>query len=498
MALAPYFDRVLGSLGGHLGVSRESLTTALGVLTVGINLGPGETENDVWIAELATNLLARLYPRLAISGSSSHLSKLRHLSSSINPQLELTDDGAPAQYTVHVGSAAMPGALHASASGWVSHLAHRTVPRQGIANPYSAGFAACLACAELFRRVFLKATEDRDVSVSLIDFGSSSGGDIALPKSSIGDVLYVGIGAVGNAGLWALSRHRGIGGNIVLVDPERVELSNLQRYVLAQYEHIGTNKTALAERELRSSQLTVAPVVSSLESWADTVGTHRPATTVISVDNVDGRRAAQALLPKIIINGWTGGEALGASWHRLGNGAACLACLYHPHGQGVSATEQAARIFGFSKERAAQLWVTRNPLSDSDIRAAAESLAISTDRLRPWRGKPLGDLYTDVACGAVPLDVAGIGRLESVPLAHQSALSGILMAAQLILRTNSRLQPRAHIEPLVSWDNILKQPPAQWLKPRAQEPGCICTDPDYQTIYKKKWFKAAKPRGRHG
>jgi len=40
-------------------------------------------------------------------------------------------------------------------------------------------------------------------------------------------------------------------------------------------------------------------------------------TICISVDNASTRRAAQALLPKLIINGWTGDQSLGASWHVL-------------------------------------------------------------------------------------------------------------------------------------------------------------------------------------
>jgi ThiF family len=496
MALAPFFDRVFEAVGGHLRVSRESLTSALGALTVGVDLGLHATDNDLWIAELTINLLARLYPRIAITGAAQQLDDFRRLATSINPQLELTDRPAPVQYTVHIGPIEMPGSLHASASGWVAHLSHRMVPPRGKANPYSAGAAACLACAELFRRVFLSASVELDVSVSLIDYGATAGSEFALQSMSIASALYVGIGAVGNAGLWALSRHRGLRGQIALVDPEAIELSNLQRYVLATNEHIGIDKVTLAEQALANSQLNVTSFKSSLESLAGRPDVEHPATTVISVDNVEGRRAAQALLPRLVINGWTGDEALGASWHHFGNGVACLACLYHPHGQGVSATEQAAKIFGLSNDRAAQLWVTRQPLNDSDIRAAASSLAIPPERLRPWRGKPLGDLYTDVACGAVALDVTGVGKIESVPLAHQSALAGILMASELVLRTNGRLSSLAHREPLVSWDNVLRGPPSQWLKPRAQEPGCICTDSDYQTVYLKKWSKALKPRVR--
>lgn len=209
--------------------------------------------------------------------------------------------------------------------------------------------------------------------------------------------------------------------------------------------------------------------------------------TVVSVDNVDGRRSAQALLPRLVVNGWTGDQALGASWHVFSRDAACLACLYHPHRQGSSAVEQAAKALGLSHDRTALLWVSRQPLSSDDIKAVAKSLGVKESALKPWRSKSLGDIYTDVVCGAVPLDVTGVGKIETVPLAHQSALAGILMAAELLKRTQPELASLAQPEPLISWDDILRPPPPIWGKPRAREKGCICGDPDYQSVYRRKW-----------
>jgi hypothetical protein len=85
------------------------------------------------------------------------------------------------------------------------------------------------------------------------------------------------------------------------------------------------------------------------------------------------------------------------------------------------------------------------------------------------------------------LDVKGIGKLEMVPLAHQSALAGILMVAELVKRSSPDLTGLSQREPLVAWDDILKPSPRLRSKPRAREPGCICSDPDYQRIYRDKW-----------
>ena len=192
------------------------------------------------------------------------------------------------------------------------------------------------------------------------------------------------------------------------------------------------------------------------------------------------------MLPKLVLNGWTGDRALGASWHLFSRDTACLACLYHPHGQGLSAVDQAARALGLSIERATLLWVSHLPLSSDDISTAAKSLQVPIEVLLPWQNRTLGEFYTDVVCGAVPIEVGGLGRVETVPLAHQSVLAGVLMAAELIKR-NTPLSEISQPEPLVTWDDVLKQPPVLWTRPRARELGCICGDPDYQEVYCKKW-----------
>jgi hypothetical protein len=344
-----------------------------------------------------------------------------------------------------------------------------------------------LACAELFRRIFLKAKPERDLAVSLLNFSSKKGGDLAPRARNLGNVVFAGVGAIGNAALWAFARDKQLKGHLWLVDAEDLTLSNLQRYVLGTNADVSRSKVQMAKQILHQTSLTVETWQTTLEKFAESRKGIDIPTICISVDNIESRRAAQALLPKLIVNGWTGEQALGTSWHVLSRDAACLACLYQPHGQGPSAIEQAARALGIAVERATLLWVTRQPMSDADLKTAADHLGVVEETLQPWRGKVLGDLYTDVVCGTVPLDITGVGRVETVPLAHQSALAGILMAAELVKRTNVQFTAMAQTEPLIAWDDVLRPPPAIWAKPRPREPGCICGDEDYQAVYKKKW-----------
>jgi hypothetical protein len=485
MSVAPFFERIYGAVGGHLTVSRESLEHTLLTTTVGIHLGGTLDENASWIAELTTNLVARLYSRIAILADEPDATRLRQIASDINPNIEFVDD-APGSTSVSVGTEPFGGALYPNACGWVARLAHAGPLEPGPANPYAASASATLACAELFRRIFTKSDPERDVTVSLLDFGPHTGSDLGIRHHELGRVWFAGLGAVGNAALWTLARDNKCTGQVWLVDDEDLTLPNLQRYVLGNYSDIGMPKTELGRIALSRGSLSVEVSKATLEAFADANGCDIEVICV-SVDNVDSRRSAQGLLPKIVVNGWTGDRALGASWHRLTGPSACLACLYHPRGQGQSATEQAAKALGFSPDRAALLWVSRQPLSEADLKTAAAALGVSDSVLAPWRGKPLGDLYTDIVCGAVPLDLNGVGRVETVPLAHQSALAGILMAAELVKRTDPNLASISQVEALISWDDILRAPPAIWAKPRPHEPGCICGDPDYQKAYRAKW-----------
>ena len=116
-------------------------------------------------------------------------------------------------------------------------------------NPFGAGFAACLAAANLFRFLFLpdgKSLLDEDVG-----FPPDAASLPYLTAAESSDPLVlVGVGAIGNSAAWALSRTP-LGGKIWLIDPESVELSNLQRYVLCARSDEGGVKVEIARKAFR-------------------------------------------------------------------------------------------------------------------------------------------------------------------------------------------------------------------------------------------------------
>jgi hypothetical protein len=492
MALAPFFDRIYTAVGRHLSVSRDSLERTLSGLTVDVLCGGkcDEEGNEQWASELVINLLARLYPRIAIEGPKDTVERLQALAKRINSKIDF--DGVAAEHaSIAVDHEGRSRSIHASSSGWVARTSRERLPG-GSQNPYAAGAAGALAVGSLFRRLLLGKPEEPDFSISLLDFSRDAGAGEGFSGGNIGQIAFVGVGAVGNGAIWALARHQGVMGHLRLIDQESLTDLNLQRYVLGAAKDVGTQKVTIAATALARSSLQVTKEPKSFDQFVDASnGTLDIPTICVSVDNVEARRSAQAMLPRLTINGWTGETAFGASWHVFSRDAACLACLYQPRGAGPSQTEQAAEALGLTPERAALLWVTRQPLSDDDIASAATRLGVEPKALRDWRRRTLGELYTDVVCGAAPIELPGIKRIEAVPLAHQSALAGILMAAELIKRTLPDVASRAQQDTLIYVGDVLRAPPPIWTIPRAREKGCICGDSVYQDAYREKWGASA-------
>jgi hypothetical protein len=501
MSFARFFDRVSLAAGRHLSVNRASLEATLGTRIVGLRCGSECTieGNARWIAEFLVNLLARLYPTLSLQGPTEAVEPLAALARAVNPEITLVESARAADVTVVVGHVPHPpsNAIFPRADGWVARLLRTELAAPpGPPNPYAAAAAAALAASEVFRRVFVEHIPLRepspDVSVSLLDFSTDGGADHVLAPSSLGEVALAGLGAVGNAGLWALVRHPGLTGNLWPIDREAIELSNLQRYVLAMDQDVTRPKTELVSALLAGSGLKAQARSETLEEFAESFGANFGVPTLcVSVDNVETRRVAQALLPELIVNGWTSDSGLGASWHRFDSASACLACLYHPIGIGKSQTELVAEALGLVHERAAALWVLADRPSEEDLQKIAKHLGASEDTVASWRGQHLTALYTNVVCGMTGIDLKGRGHREAVPLAHQSALAGVLMAAELVKRTDSRLARLSQPQALVAWDDVLGPPPQHWTRARQREAACICGDPVYQNVYAEKWRKTS-------
>ena len=99
------------------------------------------------------------------------------------------------------------------------------------------------------------------------------------------------------------------------------------------------------------------------------------------------------------------------------------------------------------------------------------------------------DVYTGVICGQVGIDLPSLGRVSTVPLAHQSVLAGILMAVELTKRSDPVLKAKSQKESLIIWDDVLRNPPKYWTTKRIKERECFCNDLVYQKVFSEKWLE---------
>lgn len=155
------------------------------------------------------------------------------MASSINPNIETSKTGtANVGLSIGVNAPTVDAlTVYAGCDGWLGRVGTKGPYRTSdLGNPFGAGFAACLAAANLFRFLFLP--DGPTLLDADLRFPSDAASFPRLVASTMTDPLVlVGVGAVGNSACWALARTPLIG-QIYLVDPQIVELSNLQRYVL--------------------------------------------------------------------------------------------------------------------------------------------------------------------------------------------------------------------------------------------------------------------------
>lgn len=488
MGLPRFFDRSINAVGRHLEVPRETLCSLLDDRPVELRVAASPSAPDRWTSELIVNMWTRLYPAIRIHGGDPHAADLAELAKAINPEVDLEDGERPSSITVGVGVDA-GATVYAGSTGWVSRVGAEALGPSNGDNPYAAAAAAALATSEVFRHIFnLGPCMSRNLEVSLLDYAGAGEGE-ALVGGELGRAGLAGVGAVGSAAAWCLARHPGLEGDLALIDGESIDLSNLQRYVLTDDTSVGCAKVALGVREFEKlgSAVRVLPVPKRLADHVDdTGGVLQHETLAVALDSAEARRHAQALLPRLLLNGWTSDTGLGASWHRFGE-TACLACLYHPPGTGPSQVDLVATALGLSVPRVLQLWVAGDLVRHPDTLVIAAHLRVDPGVLAEWIGRPLHDMYTAVACGTVAFDTGRAGRAEAVPLAHQSVLAGVLLACEFVKRLLPDLAARSQPQTQLAWDNILVAPHVRWPRAAARHPKCFCSDRDYLMTYRSRY-----------
>jgi molybdopterin/thiamine biosynthesis adenylyltransferase len=463
--------------------------------------------------DLCIRLLARLHPSIALvtldTGARVNRDHLKKLAVAINPGIKIVTTLKTATACIVVGLTAPTTRVPTffiGSKGWTALLNCVAPVGSGTSdNPFGAGAAACFAAANVFRVIFADqiqgGTTDTSISLSMRGYGQDDVDAVEdhlndeFLNVDLGDAHLVGLGAIGHGAMWALGQISGLTGSLKVIDHDVIDLTNLQRYVLAEQAHIGTVKTAFAAEALKATALAVSQIPMRWEAYAASHLSHSYERVAVALDTAASRIAVQGSLPKWIINSWTQADDLGVSRHGFGNGSPCLACVYMPTGVAKSEDELLAEELAMPEAsmEVRRFLQTNEPVPESFIARVATALSIPLDPLLPFVGQPLRTFRQQAICGGLTMRLSDGNHKAApvVPMAFQSALAGIMLAAELVKHaagtpTASKTATRV---------NLLRQLGTHLNDPRAPDHSgrCICSDKDFLKAYRHKYADNEAP-----
>lgn len=511
MAIANFFDKAaLGAAQVLKGFDRKGFEQILAENKIGIafdNIAARSHEGRVTL-DLIVRLTSRLYPDLQIidisNENEAYQKKLESIALSINPAIDISKSGSTS-INIVVGNTKYKdngvGNFYIGSDRWVANFS--TIKPVGCGdsnNPFGAGAAACFGAANIFRKVFkdqlVKGYCDKDFSLSIFDFTMWS--DIVkdngpcIGKITLDETHLVGIGAIGNALIWALGNIPNLSGSLELIDHQEIELSNLQRYCLSTQTDKDKLKVNLAREFLINSDLKVNVNPVSWEEYVQGRTNWLINKVAVCVDSAKDRIVVQGSLPKKIFNAWTQPASLGVSRHLDFVNDACLACLYIPDSKKKSLSEIIAESLGLKDhERIVRKYLaTKTPVDNMILSLVSTAKQVPYELLKVFEGKQLEIFYSEVVCGGILMRLSQNSEHSDpveVPSAFESALAGILLAAELVIDAGN-LRPKKM--PAISKINLLR-PLSNHITEEQQKhhsSRCICQDPVFIKAYENKWF----------
>ncbi len=511
MGLAPFFEKA-ALAGSHLlrDFEFDAFSRLLLAQTVRVAFdaqAANSREGKVTL-ELTVNLLARLYPRLALTPlgavDDAEINRLTSLARSINPNIEFTTEINAATVCIVIGSMPVIGSvptIYVGSDNWITALSIIAPVESGDSdNPFGAAAAACFGVANVFRTTFADqlagAISEENWKISLLDMDERTTlFNPPVESIDLGESHLVGVGAIGNAAVWALTRAPFLKGILHLIDDEEIDDTNPQRYVLAGANDVGISKVVLAQKALSQSPLEVHSHALSWGQYLRTRDNWCLDRVTVALDTPEDRRLVQTALPRWIVNAWTQPDDLGISRHGFANSQACLMCLYMPEGAVPDLDDQIVRALNLPDDdetlRAVRLLlVTEEPIGMPWVERIAAANGVTTERLLELQNLPIRSFYQKAICGGILLslgaNISTTPRNTKVPMAFQSALAGILLAAELAAHAAGLKISHRSVTTKI---NLLRPLGCDLSLPAPQHSSgkCICQDEDYIKVYRSKY-----------
>ncbi len=491
MSQVPEFQERTSRLLQELGRAQTAEPQELLRTTVGITCRSEALGNPMadLLLSFSLNLLARTFTRVSLLPplATEYLPQLealfqRHWGFNL-PELglaEVTIDREP-EVILAIGGLDEPtnaaSVEGVGADGWVVRC--RTgpgrVPVGRFPNAVGAAVASGLGVARIFaagasrkgcRVLGLERPPEQLLSCYTLRSDAVSP---SLPQEQVlDDVVLIGAGGVGSALVATLALMPKVSGRLTVVDPDALDVTNLNRFLPACRSAVGSPKVGLLAQFLsnRQTELRVLEAQMSYCGFVRCAG--RPTGIVVStVDNEAARAQIQSDLPRIVIDSATSGAVLGVSRHDFLHGA-CLGCL-HPRARTVLADEtRMAQVLGMAVGDVIGFMSDDRLLSPQELSLIYDKLGISTDSRIPPGGKSLRHLWAEDVCGRVVMP-AGSGEKISGSAGFITLVAGALAAGELIKESTSggTLDNQFMMQ-------VFRGPSADFPRRREKDPMCSC------------------------
>jgi molybdopterin/thiamine biosynthesis adenylyltransferase len=479
-------DRHLRLAESVAGVPRERIAQKF--LQANIDLG--------WRAELedhqagralvstSANLISRFCPRIRLLADSDFAREVQKM-------LRQIDDGPDADFPVGQpsvdadisiwlggGTPSESFTTFASADGWIAYVSSGEgdlpVMPDG-KNALGALAAAGLVAAEAFKRL-LPPLPHRGGLFDATPFSTWSyttspdqGPELPNSLQIPGEILLAGVGAVGQGFIHALIHAPILEGAIRVVDNDRVDDSNLNRYVMATVTDAGTRipKTLLATQAFVGRPTVIHAESRDLKTVLDEVSSSelaKPSIVVSALDNDGARYELQNLWPDYLFEGATGDTLLQVFRHAHNEGTACLRCIHPPPSEGTRFEETMAQATGLPQDRISRALHGQDRfVTEADIDQADEH---ARSVLREKLGHDLCGVLAELerfATADAPVQPA---------VSFTSYLAGCLTAIEVI-RHLAGLPPgvpsRFQLDPIATLD-----PGPPWAESKRED--CYCRE----------------------
>lgn len=517
MGLAKYFSKDLLAINQLINSDNDKLIDILLNSKVGLAFDSNavETFEGNNALDLGIRLLSRLYPKLSIIDLSEKNQKkvkyLTNLARNINTQIEIFTDKKELTLLIVFGQTNKTNqfkglTLYVGSNNWNATFSQNKVQIfEKSKNPIGSGIATCIAVSNVFRYIFQdylpNKALDNEIIYSCLNFSTSNVLDNPVLKSThLKDVVLVGIGAIGNGTIWALSKMESLSGQLSLIDNEEVALSNIQRYVMIEEKHIGKQKAELASNVLSNSKVELKVYKTTWAGFLDKRSNWDIETVAVAIDNIKDRIAIQSALPRNVFNSYTEENLLGIARHTQFNELSCMACGYIPSRKEKNYINEVAdncniphlahtvKDYINLNMNVDQVKVPQNTASLLDVIAQANNFDRSN--LNQFHGKKVQEFYSEFVCGGISLSLTNNKNKANLdaPLAFQSAMAGILLAAELINKSGNYrkvdIKQQSHIYPL---NAIGDNNPFNCNLSRDESGRCLCSDDDFIKQYNDKW-----------